>query len=205
MKHKQLVLFVWRLVCCTLQSEKVRVSKRTFFFSRSSSAGRRGLQAGALSKGGRIKRVRNGWQMWHCALAVAGGRLALHMTHCWDFFSSVKEKKTIFVSLIENFVNWKLGIWYLLQLFSSDYLPWQTTKHLAAIFLFFYFFCCPDPFQMKSPGLHYSKKHLKPAASMILENNLRGADLSSCLSQTVISTNPVGSSVYLSQVTVWSF
>lgn len=128
--------------------------------------------------------MRNGWQMWHCALAVAGGRLALHMTHCWDYFSSVKEKKSIFVLLIENFVNWKLGIWYLLQLFSSDYLPWQTTKHLAAIFYFLIFFCCPDPFQMKSPGLHYSKKHLQPAASMILEYNLCGIDLSSCLSQT---------------------
>lgn len=61
------------------------MSKQSFL-SRSSSAGGRGLQAGALSKGGRVKRVRQrGRQMWHCALAVAGGTLVLHMTHCWIF------------------------------------------------------------------------------------------------------------------------
>lgn len=69
-------------------------------------------------------------------------------------FQFFKEKKYFFL-LIENFVNWELGIWYLLQLFSSDCLPGQTTNHLAV-----FFFCCPDPFQMKVPGLLLQSKSI---------------------------------------------
>lgn len=116
---------------------ELRVSKPSSL-SRSSSAGGRGLQAGALSKGGRVERVRrSGCWMWHCALATAGHRLDLHMTCCWDFFSSVKEEKVFFVLLIEILLNWKLGVWYFLQLFSSGYLPWQTVSTSSGLFFFF--------------------------------------------------------------------
>lgn len=63
------------------------------FLPRSSSAGGRGLQAGTLPKGGGVKRMRS-WvtAVTSCASHSWRGQ-ALHMTHCWEFFSSVKEKK----------------------------------------------------------------------------------------------------------------
>lgn len=168
---------------------ELRVSKPSSL-SRSSSAGGCGLRAGALSKGGRVERVRwSGCRMCRCALATAGRRLDLHMTRCWDFFSSVKEEKVFFVLLIEILLNWKLGVWYFLQLFCSDYFPWQTASTSSGLF----FFPAQIPFKWKVLAF---KKHLKSALLMALEQ---------CVCWVGMPFWTMSAQCRLSQVTVWPF
>lgn len=142
--------------------------------------------------------------MWHCALAVAGGRLALHVTHCWDFFSSVKEKKSIFVLLIENFVNWELefDISYScsVQIVYLDK-PQNIEQPFACLF------AAQTPFTWEVLAFCHSQEASK--SSCVYgpgEDSVCGcADLSSCRFQAVVSAAPLGSSVYLFQIAVWSF
>lgn len=102
--------------------------------------------------------------------SLAGGRLALHMTHCWDFFSSVKEKKSIFVLLIENFVNGELELWYLLQLFQIIYL--DKLLNIKQPFFFFFLFAAQIPFKWKVLAFCYSPEASKSCRISVLENHL---------------------------------
>lgn len=203
MKHSSL-FFLLKDQPVELYSLRNSVNKPYFSLSRFSSAGGCCLQAGTLSKGGRPKRVRIGWQMRHCALAVAGGRLALHVTHCWDFFSSVKEKKKrIFALLIENFVNWELefDISYScsVQIVYLD-LNYKTSSS-------FCLFVAQIPFTWKVLAFCYSQEASKNSCVYGPgEDSVCGcADLSSCHFQTVVSAAPLRSSVYLFQIAMWSF